>query len=244
MKTAVALLDVPDILQQVILPLLDAPSLAVITCTCKDLRRLVYDSPGVFATAARRHLPRSYPLARSASRATLQAALKTYTAAQHNIAAGVYTKKELLEVTEASFNASGSHMAPKAREPFHAWSTQWSADCSSPLPELWKDGQPIRAAGEMVVAWSSGGKYLAVASEPRTSMCIAEKAPASGLVILDASSADLPVMANLDFGMNHFWIGHLHWTPDGTKLCAVGTTDNGDEQSYDDHYAHIFCFAG
>ncbi|KAK9802646.1 hypothetical protein WJX73_010681 [Symbiochloris irregularis] len=53
----------------------------------------------------------SHPLSRSASRASLQAALTTYTAAQRNIVAGDFTRVELAQVTDASFNAAGSHLA-------------------------------------------------------------------------------------------------------------------------------------
>ncbi|KAK9785423.1 hypothetical protein WJX73_006465 [Symbiochloris irregularis] len=110
-NSTISLTDIGGVLPHMILPLLAAKDLACLSCTTKELRGFVYDSPApVWEAAARRLLPKSHPLGQALPRSRIQAALQTYSDSMRNIGSGTCTQ-ERKAASEVSFNATGSHLA-------------------------------------------------------------------------------------------------------------------------------------
>ncbi|KAK9787361.1 hypothetical protein WJX73_008953 [Symbiochloris irregularis] len=71
------LLELPAGLQARVLAQLDATDLALLACTSQSLKRLTYDLPdSSWAAAAKRIVPRPYPLPHPATRKRIQRALR------------------------------------------------------------------------------------------------------------------------------------------------------------------------
>ncbi|KAK9808052.1 hypothetical protein WJX73_009977 [Symbiochloris irregularis] len=88
-QKAVSFLELTDVLEQVLLPLVDFRSLAVLACSCMELRKIVSDCPlEVWESAARRTLPRAHSLRQPVTRSSLQAAVHAYSKTMRNIRDG------------------------------------------------------------------------------------------------------------------------------------------------------------
>ncbi|KAK9802732.1 hypothetical protein WJX73_004593 [Symbiochloris irregularis] len=74
-----SLLELGEVLQAVVLPLLSIREIVMLANSCRHLRSLAYGAPAsVWEAAARQYLPKPHPLAQTVSRQSIQRALQTY----------------------------------------------------------------------------------------------------------------------------------------------------------------------
>ncbi|KAK9804100.1 hypothetical protein WJX73_007508 [Symbiochloris irregularis] len=93
------------------LPLLGVKDLAHLSCTCRELKQLVYSSPdAVWENAARHLLPKRHPLEHPATRTVVQQTLQAFAAATRNVSKGIFQLRDM-PATAACFSATGSHVA-------------------------------------------------------------------------------------------------------------------------------------
>ncbi|KAK9813632.1 hypothetical protein WJX73_000903 [Symbiochloris irregularis] len=89
-NSSVGLAEVADALQTLVLPLLDARTLCCLACTSTTFKEWVYGSPvPVWEAAARRDLPRPYPLPQPSIRQSIQQALRAHAEGEWNQIVGI-----------------------------------------------------------------------------------------------------------------------------------------------------------
>ncbi|KAK9812418.1 hypothetical protein WJX73_009228 [Symbiochloris irregularis] len=153
----------------VVLPLLGANDLAALLCTSRELRRIVNDAgPSIWEAAARRFMGQPHPLQPNPSRACIDQALRTYAAAQRNIATGAYGGIHIL-ASSACFNASGTHLAVTDRNILHVFETEHFSCVTS------FSGFAAHGLGHSHVQWGprgTVGSFLTLIDEHSSSSCV------------------------------------------------------------------------
>ncbi|KAK9791172.1 hypothetical protein WJX73_006475 [Symbiochloris irregularis] len=109
---SMSFLHIAEVLQDALLPLLEARDLTALACTSKQLRQLVLGTRApIWKAAARQFLPKAnHPLVQPDSQASIQAALQSYSEYKRNIRGGAFSK-QVVSASSATFSATGSHLA-------------------------------------------------------------------------------------------------------------------------------------
>lgn len=85
-------------------------------------------------------------------------------------------------------------------------------------------GEPADLRNTLVkIAWSPAGTFVAMSAHNTTTLRWPWTFPRHFLVLLDASRANLPIVANLKV-KERVTVRDLSWSPDGTTLCALVRT--------------------